>query len=225
MTSLLKAPYTLARYELRTAMRQQSAWVTTVLFFLVVCTLFPLAIGAQPILLQQIGGGVIWVAALLASLLSIEKLFDHDKEDGFLEQLLLVETPLSLLILTKLVVHYLIVALPLLIITPLLGLMFHLTPLMIGTLLITLLLGLPIVQGISAIGAALTVCLPRGGLLLALMVLPLTIPALLISTMAIEATRVGLPIIGHVALLLALLLSVLIAAPLLIALALRITLE
>jgi len=96
---------------------------------------------------------------------------------------------------------------------------------MIVILLATLLLGLPTIQGISAIGAALTVCLPRGGLLLALLVLPLTIPALIISTMAIEAARVGLPIIGHLALLLALLLAVLTAAPFTIATALRITME
>ena len=225
MTASYVAAMALLKFELRAALRQRSHLATTVIFFIVVCSLFPLAIGTQPLLLQRIGGGIIWVAALLASLLSIEKLFEHDKDDGFLEQLLLSSAPLSLLIIAKLIAHYLIVAIPLLIMAPLLGSMFHLSLSMISVLWLSLLLGLPIIQGISAIGAALTVCLPRGGLLLALLVLPLTTPALIISTMAIDAARVGLPISGYFALLLALLLVVAALAPMTIAAALKIAVE
>jgi len=211
--------------DLRLGVRKRSEWLQPILFFILVVSLFPLGVGPSPQTLASIAPGVIWVAALLATLLSLERLFRSDFEDGALEQLLLSPHSLALLVFAKVLAHWLLTGLPLIIISPLLGVLLHLPGEGIAALPLTLLLGTPILSLVGAIGVALTVGLRRGGVLLTLLVLPLYTPALIFGATAIAAASSGLPITGHLALLGAMLVLALTLAPLAAAAGLRISVD
>jgi heme exporter protein B len=184
------------------------------LFFVMVVTLFPLAVGAQPNLLQAMAPGVIWVAALLAALLSLDNLFRSDFEDGSLEQLLLSPHSLSILVLGKILAHWLVTGLPLLLVAPLLALFLGLPQAAMGTLWLTLILATPMLSLIGAIGVALTVGLRRGGMILSLLVLPLYIPVLIFASNAVDRAASGLPVTAQLNILLAMLILALVLVPL-----------
>ena len=186
-------------------------------------TLFPLGIGPEPQLLARIAPGVVWVAALLASLLSLERLFRDDLLDGSLEQLLLLPTPLAITVAGKVCAHWLVTGLPLLLLSPLLALLLSLDFSTWRAVALTLLLGTPTLSFIGAIGAALTVGLRKGGVLLSLLVLPLSIPVLIFASGAIQAAANGMAIDGYLAILGALLAGSITLAPFAAAAALRIS--
>jgi heme exporter protein B len=192
-------------------------------FFVLVVTLVPLAVGADVALLQSIGPGTIWLGALLASLLAQESLFRSDFEDGSLEQLLLSPYPLPLLVLAKISAHWIVTSVPLIVVAPLLGVLLRLPAGGTGALLLTLLLGTPVLSLIGAIGVALTVGLQKGGVMLSLLILPLYVPVLIVATLAVDAALGGLPISAHLYFLGALLVGALTLAPLAGAAALRIS--
>jgi heme exporter protein B len=199
--------------------------INPLLFFVLVTALFPLGIGAEPALLRAVGPGIIWVAALLAAMLSLDSVFRSDFEDGSLEQFLISAQPLSILVLAKVVAHWLITGLPLLIVAPLLGLLLDLPATSITTLMLTLALGTPVLSLIGAIGVALTVALRRGGMILSLLVLPLYVPVLIFATDAVQSAGAGLSIVAHTSLLGALLVLALSLSPLATAAALKISLS
>jgi heme exporter protein B len=213
----------LLRRDLRLAVRKRNELLNPILFFVIVVSLFPLGVGPGPKILAEIAPGVIWVAALLATLFSMERLFRSDFEDGALEQLLLSPHALSLLVLAKVLAHWLVTGLPLILVSPLLGLLLHLPSQGIAALPLTLLLGTPALSLIGAIGVGLTVGLRRGGVLLTLLVLPLYVPVLIFGTSAVAATTAGLPIAGQLALLGAMLALALTLAPFATAAGLRIS--
>ena len=177
--------------DLLRAFRQRSDIITPLVFFIIVASLFPLGVGPEPEILRTIAPGVIWVAALLATLLSLQRLFGHELYDGTLEQLLLSPQPLSLLVSAKIFTHWLTTGLPLVIISPLLGIQLGLSSEAIIMTVYSLLLGTPILSLIGAIGAALTLGLRGGGVLLSLLILPLYIPILIFSSSAIVASSSG----------------------------------
>lgn len=209
--------------DLRLSVRRRSELLNPLVFFVIVVSLFPLGVGPEPKTLALIAPGVIWVAALLATLLGMERLFRDDYEDGSLEQLLLTPQPLSALVLAKVLGHWLVTGLPLIIVSPLLGVLLQLPNDAYGALLASLLLGSPALSLIGAIGVALTVSLRRGGVLLTLLVLPLYVPILIFGTASVAAAAAGLPYDGQLALLGAILALALVLAPFAIAGGLRIS--
>lgn len=211
--------------DLRIALRRRADTLAALIFFVIVVSLFPLGIGAEPALLRSIAPGVVWVAALLASMLSLGRLFADDHQDGTLEQLLLAAYPLPLLVLAKIAVHWLASGLLLALVSPLLALQFDLSASATLTLLASLLLGSPLLSLIGAIGAALTVGVRGAGVLLSLLVLPLVVPVLIFGAGAVEAGAAGLGVGGHFSLLGALLAAALFLAPWVTAAALRIAAE
>ncbi|MEQ4531533.1 MAG: heme exporter protein CcmB [Mixta sp.] len=211
--------------ELRIAFRSGAEIINPLWFFLIVITLFPLGIGPAPQLLARIAPGVVWVAALLSSLLALERLFRDDFTDGSLEQLLLLPTPLPVTVLGKVIAHWLITGLPLLLLSPLAALLLSLDFASWRALALTLLLGTPTLSLLGAIGVALTVGLRRGGVLLSLLVLPLAVPVLIFASAAIDAAGTGLPISGYLAILGAMLAASASLAPFATAAALRISLH
>lgn len=223
-SSLNRAFALLLWRDLLLAYRRRTEMINPLLFFVLVTALFPLGIGANPELLRSIAPGIIWVAALLAAMLSLDSVFRSDFDDGSLEQFLISAQPLSVLVLAKVVAHWLITGLPLLIVAPLLGLLLDLSAAGIGTLMLTLLLGTPVLSMIGAIGVALTVGLRRGGVILSLLVLPLYIPVLIFASNAVETASAGLPITAHLSLLSALLVLSVSLSPLATAAALKISL-
>jgi heme exporter protein B len=211
--------------DLLLAMRRRSDVLTTLFFFVIVVSLFPLGIGPELDTLRLIAPGVFWVAALLASMLALEKLFFVDYQDGALEQMLLTPQPLSILVLGKVFSHWLVTGVPLVLLSPLLGLQYDLSGDTILTMMLTLLIGTPALSLIGAIGAALTLGLRGGGVLVSLLVLPLYIPVLIFGAGAVEAEASGLGGAGHLSMLGAILLLSILAAPLATAAALRISAE
>ncbi|ALS99040.1 heme exporter protein CcmB [Lacimicrobium alkaliphilum] len=209
--------------ELALAFRQKSELLQPLIFFVLVISLFPLGVGPGPQMLQKIGPGVIWVAVLLSSLLGMERLFREDFNDGWLEQMTLSPVPLSLVVLIKVLSHWLTCVLPLLIISPLLALFLNLTADMYQALLITLLLGTPLLSLVGATGVALTTGLQRGGVLLSLLLLPLFIPLLIFATSAVDAAALQLSYNGQLAIIGALLLLALGLTPFATAYALKVT--
>lgn len=183
--------------EARLLCRRPAELANPLVFFAIVIALFPLAVGPQTQLLQSLSPGLVWVAALLAVLLSLDGLFRSDFEDGSLEQWLLSSHPLPVLVLAKVAAHWLFSGLALVLLSPLLALMLGLPGRCLPVLLGSLLLGTPILSLLGAIGAALTVGLKRGGLLLALLILPLYIPVLILGSGALQASLQGLPVAGH----------------------------
>jgi heme exporter protein B len=215
----------LLRRDLILAHRRRSEMINPLLFFVLVTALFPLGVGADPELLRSIGPGIIWVAALLAAMLSLDSVFRSDFEDGSLEQFLLSAHPLSLLALAKVIAHWLITGLPLLIVAPLLGVLLDLSAEEIRTLMLTLALGTPVLSMVGAIGVALTVGLRRGGMILSLLVLPLYVPVLIFGANAVETAGAGMPVTAHLLLLAAMLVMALSLTPVATAAALRISLS
>lgn len=183
--------------EMRLLARRPSDLANPLVFFAIVIALFPLAVGPQTQLLQTLSPGLVWVAALLAVLLSLDGLFRSDFEDGSLEQWVLSSHPLPLLVLAKVLAHWLFSGLALVLLAPVLALMLGLPGRCLSVLLISLLLGTPVLSLLGAVGAALTVGLKRGGLLLALLILPLYIPVLILGSGALQAALQGLPASGH----------------------------
>jgi len=223
--SLLRAFTLLLKRDLTLAIRHRAEILNPLLFFVLVTSLFPLGIGADPKLLQAVGPGIIWVAALLAALLSLEGIFRSDFEDGTLEQFLLSSHPVSVLVIAKVLAHWLITGLPLLVISPLLGVLLGLPGDAIMILLITLALGTPVLSLIGAVGVALTVGLRKGGMILSLLVLPLYVPLLIFAASAVDTAAAGLPVTAHLSLISALLVLSLSLSPLATAAALRISLS
>jgi heme exporter protein B len=211
--SLTNALFAIIRRDLVLALRRRSEIANPLLFFVLVITLFPLGIGAQPHLLSAIAPGIIWVSALLAAMLSLDSLFRSDFDDGSLEQILLSPHPASVLVLGKIMAHWLVTGLPLLIIAPLLAIFLGLPSQSIGILLLTLLLGTPVLSLIGAIGVALTVGLRRGGMILSLLVLPLYVPVLIFASNAVSMAASGLPVHAQINILIAILLMSLVLAP------------
>ncbi|QEW07602.1 heme exporter protein CcmB [Nitrincola iocasae] len=221
--SLAKIFFATLKREMQLALRRRSDLVNPLIFFLMVATLFPLGVSPEPTLLAILAPGVVWVAALLATLLAMDSLFRSDFEDGSLEQILLSPQPLFVVVLGKVLAHWMMTGLPLTLMAPLLGVMLFLPAEGMQGLMLSLLIGTPTLSLVGAIGAALTVALRKGGVLISLLVLPLYIPVLIFGTAAVEAALTGLPVGGHLALLGALLALGLALAPLAIAAALRIS--
>ncbi len=215
----------IVKRDLVLALRRRSDIFTTLFFFIIVVSLFPLGIGPEMETLRLIAPGVVWVAALLASMLALERLFATDYADGTLEQMMLTPQPLFLLVLGKVVAHWLVTGLPLVVMAPVLGLQYDLSFDALRVLVLTLLLGTPVLSLIGAIGAALTLGLRGGGVLVSLLVLPLYIPVLIFGAGAVEAHASGLGGAGHLYLLGAISVLALFFAPLATAAALRVSME
>ena len=213
----------IVRRDVTIALRRRTDIFITLVFFVIVVSLFPLGIGPELDTLRLIAPGVMWVGALLASMLALEQLFSADHRDGTLEQMLLTPQPLSLLVIGKVIAHWLITGLPLVILSPLLGLQYDMSPEALQVLMIALLLGTPTLSLLGAIGAALTLGLRSGGVLVALLVLPLYIPVLIFGAGAVEATASGLGGQAHLSMLGAILLLALLGTPLATAAALRVS--
>jgi len=223
---MLRVFWCILTRDLRLALRRRTDVLTTLFFFVIVVSLFPLGVGTESKILQILGPGVVWVAALLASMLALERLFAADYEDGTLEQMLLAGQPLSLLVLAKIAAHWLLTGLPLVLIAPLVGMQYHLDSTAIGVMMVSLLLGTPVLSLIGAIGAALTLGLRGGGILLSLLVLPLYVPILVYGSGAVEVSVIDLSDTRpYLTLLGAFLVAALIFAPVASSAALRISLE
>lgn len=207
--------------ELRLAWRSGAEILNPLWFFLIVITLFPFGVGAAPQLLAQIAPGVVWVAALLAALLVMDRLFRDDWQDGSLEQLMLLPTPLVAVVLVKVVAHWMMSGLPLLIVSPLAALLLGMSLHDAGVLALTLLLGTPTLSFLGAVGVGLK----RGGVLLSLLVLPLAVPLLIFATAACQAAAAGLPVSGYLAMLAAFLTASATLCPFATAAALRLTVQ
>lgn len=218
-----KALIAVAKRDFALAYRQRAELMQPIMFFLMVITLFPLAIGANPQTLQLISGAIVWVAAILSLLMGLERLFRDDYVDGSLEHLILSPTPLYMLVLVKVIAHWLVNIVPLLLISPLLALFLNMTHTMYFTLILTLLLGTPIISLIGAIGVALTVGLQRSGVLVPLLLIPLFIPLLIFATSAIDSASMNLPISFQLGIMASLLLFSLAIAPMVIAYSLRVS--
>lgn len=224
-SGLAVAVWATLKRDLVLLLRRRSEVLNPLVFFAIVITLFPIGISPDPALLAAIAPGLLWVAALLAALLSLDSLFRSDYDDGSLEQLLLTPQPLALLVLAKVAVHWLLTGLPLALMAPLLGVMLALPAGSYAILAVSLALGSASLSLIGAIGAALTVGLSRGGVLLSLLVLPLFIPVLIFGAGAVQAAIFGDGALAHLAILGALLALALSLAPLAIAASLRISIN
>lgn len=211
--------------DLLLAFRRRSDVATTLFFFLIVSSLFPLGIGPEAAVLSSIAPGVLWVAALLAGMISLSRLFAADFADGSLEQMLIAPQPLALLVLAKISAHWIVCGLPVVLLAPLIGLQYALPNDALVVLLFSLLLGTPALSLIGAIGAALTLGVRGSGLLVALLVLPLYIPVLIFGAGAVAASQHGMSAQAHLSLLAACSLLSLVLAPLATAAALRISVE
>ena len=207
-------------------MRRRSEIFTVLFFFIVVISLFPLGISTEDQLLKQIAPGVVWVAALLASTLALDRLFSDDYEDGTLEQMTLAPVSLPIVVLAKMIAHWLLTGLPLVLISPLVGLFYHLPFESIKVMMLVLLLGTPVLSMLGAIAAALTLGLRGGGILVSLLVLPLYIPVLVYGACAISTSMLeGLSIQPYVLLLSAFMLLAIIFSPWATAAAIKISIE
>jgi heme exporter protein B len=216
---------TLLRRELTLAMRRRGDVLTILFFFVIVASLFPLGVGPDPKLLRLMGGGVVWVAALLAAMLALGRLFANDYADGTLEQLMLTPMPPVLWITGKIVAHWLVSGVPLILMAPVLGIQFDLPGESLAVLMFSLLLGTPVLSMIGAIGAALTLGLRGGGVLVSLLVLPLYIPVLIFGAGAVDGAISGMGSEAHLSLLGGILISSFMLAPWAVAAALRISIE
>jgi heme exporter protein B len=225
MSGMLAALHATIRRDLLLAARRRSEVLTALFFFVIVVSLFPLGIGPEPALLRRIAPGVLWVAALLATMLGLPRLFAADFADGTLEQMALSPHPFALLMAGKVVAHWLLSGLPLVLLAPVLGLQFDLPADALGILMLALLLGTPLLSLIGAIGAALTLGVRGSGVLISLLVLPLYVPALIFGAGAVESHIAGLGAEGHLSILAALLALSLFFAPWATTAALRIAMD
>ncbi|MDP6691099.1 MAG: heme exporter protein CcmB [Alphaproteobacteria bacterium] len=211
--------------DLLLAVRQGGATFLALVFFLLTVTLFPLGIGPEPAVLARVAPGVLWVAALLAAMLSLDRLFQADFEDGSLEQLTLSGLPVGFIVLAKIITHWLTTGLPLLLAAPVLAVLLNMNDEGFAALLLTMLIGTPALSLIGAIGAALTLTVRRGGVLLSLLVLPLYIPVLIFGVSAIDAAVHGLNAKPHILLLAALTMAAIPLCPWAAAAAVKLSLE
>jgi heme exporter protein B len=222
MTATLVA---VVRRDLLLALRQRADVANTLLFFVVVVTMVPLGVGNEPNLLREVAPGVVWVAALLAAILSLNRLFAADFADGTLEQMLLSAEPLPLIVLGKVAAHWLVTGVPVTAMSIVLGIMFDLGTESTLILMASLAAGTPILSLVGAVGAALTLGLRGGGVLISLLVLPLYVPVLILGAGAVEATAAGLGGAAHLMLLVALALFAVVLTPWAVSAALRISVE
>lgn len=213
------------RRDLLLVFRRRADVLTTVFFFVIVCTLFPLGLGPEPALLRTMAPGIVWVAALLASMLALGRLFALDYADGTLEQMAMSSEPLALIVIGKVIAHWLVSGFPLILVAPLLALQFDLPRESVWVLVHSLLIGTPILSLIGAIGAALTLGVRGGGVLLSLLILPLYIPVLIFGAGAVGAAASGLGSEAHLLLLGGLLAGAAALTPWATAVALQIALE
>ena len=220
--STINAATAMLKRDLTRALRRRSQLLHPLLFFLIITSLFPFAVGPESATLALIGPGIIWVAAVLSSTLSLEGIFRSDYEDGTLEQMVLSPHPLSVLMLAKITAHWLLSEAPLVLVAAPLGAMLGVPTKALGALVVTLLLGTPLLSLVGATASALTVGLRGGGLLLALIILPLYIPVLIFGTAATRNAAVGLPFSGQIIFLGGLAVMALTLAPLATAASLRI---
>lgn len=211
--------------DLRLSLRSGVDSAQPLIFFVIALSLFPLGVGPSPEILERIGVGVIWVLALLAVMLSLDRLFQADAEDGTLEQLVLADLPLELIVLAKCLAHWLMSGLMLVIASPLLALLLHQPAETVSVLAVALLLGTPVLTLIGSVGAALLIGARRGGVLIALLVLPLYIPILIFGVSAVEAEVMGLGGSAQLLILGAILLTALALTPFAAAAALRLSME
>ncbi len=223
---MLKVFYCVLSRDITLALRRRTDVLTTLFFFIIVVSLFPLGVGSEREQLQMLGPGVVWVAALLASMLALERLFAADYDDGTLEQLLLTGQPLALLVLGKVVAHWLLTGVPLVLVAPLVAMQYHLGATSTWVMMAALALGTPVLSLIGAIGAALTLGLRGGGILLSLLILPLYVPILVYGSGAVAVSAIEIADTQpYFHLLAAFLLGSALLAPLAAAAALRISLE
>lgn len=220
-----KAFGALLRRDFLLAYRRRSELLQPLFFLMVVTTLFPLGVGPSPQLLANIAPGVIWIAALLASVLSLDSLFRSDYEDGTLEQMVLSGQPLALIALARIVAHWLVAGLPIVLLSPLLAVWMNLPEAGLPVLIESLVIGTPVLSLIGAIGGALTVSLKRGSQLLSLLVFPLYVPLLILATNAVSSAVADLPYNGQLGLMIAGLIGALTLAPFATAAALKLSLS
>ncbi len=223
VTDMISAMTTIIRRELLIAFRRQADVLNPLWFFIIVITLFPLSIGPEPNLLARIAAGIVWVAALLSALLSLERLFRDDFQDGSLEQMMLMPIPLQLVVISKVISHWVLTGLPLILISPVLAIILSLDFNTWLAVVLTLLVGTPTLSFIGAIGVGLTVGLQKGGVLLSLLILPLYIPILIFATSAIDAAALGMGYSGQLAILGAMLVGATTLTPFAISAALRVS--
>lgn len=213
------------RHELRVAFRHRAELANPLWFFIIAIALFPLAVGPEATLLARIAPGIVWVIALLSSLMAFERLFRDDFLDGSLEQLMLLPLPLPAVVLAKVLAHWLVTGLPLLLLSPLVALLLGMNAHAWSVMALTLLLGTPVLSFFGALGVALTLGLQRGGVLLSVLILPLCIPLLIFATAALDAGSQGLPVAGYLAVLGAMLTASATLLPFATAAALRISVQ
>jgi len=221
----MSALFTIIHRDLLLVMRRKSEVLTALFFFVVVASLFPLGIGADAALLRKIAPGVLWVAALLSTLLGLHRMFAADYQDGALEQLALAPQPMVILVTGKIIAHWIVCGLPLVLLAPLIGIQFDLDTSSLYILMLTLLLGTPVLSLLGSVGAALTLGVRGGSVLMSLLILPLYIPVLIFGAGAVYANSVGLDISGHFSLLGALLILALAFIPWVSAAAVKIAIE
>jgi heme exporter protein B len=221
----MNAMLAIIRRDLLLVMRRKSEVLTALFFFVVVTSLFPLGIGADTALLRKIAPGVLWVAALLSTLLGLQRMFAADYQDGALEQLALSPQPMVLLVTGKIIAHWIVCGLPLVLLAPIIGIQFDLDASSLYVLMGTLLLGTPVLSLLGSIGAALTLGVRGGGVLLSLLILPLYIPVLIFGAGAVYANSVDLDTSGHFSLLGALLILALAFVPWVSSAAVKIAIE
>ena len=221
----MSALFAIIHRDLLLVMRRKSEVLTALFFFIVVTSLFPLGVGADAALLRKIAPGVIWVAALLATLLGLQRMFAADYVDGALEQMALSPYPMVLLITGKILAHWIVCGLPLVILAPIIGIQFDLDASSLYVLMGTLLLGTPVLSLLGSIGAALTLGVRGGSLLMSLLILPLYVPVLIFGAGAVYANSVGLDTTGHFSLLGALLILALAFVPWVSTTAVKIAIE
>lgn len=224
-TSLLSACLCLYRRDMTVALRRSQDVLTPLVFFAIVTSLFPLGVGPEPHVLRMLAPGVLWVAALLAGMLALHRLFSSDYADGSLELIALSPHPLTLLVLAKIAAHWTLTGLPLTLIAPLLALQLYLPGEAMTTLVWSLLIGTPLLSLIGSIGAALTLGLRGGGVLVSLLVLPLYTPIVIFGAGAVAQAAEGIPAQAHLSLLAAFLVLALAFAPWAAAAALRVSLD
>lgn len=208
--------------ELRLLARQKSDWLNPVLFFIIVLTLFPLGVGPEPNMLRIMAPGIVWIAALLSVLLAAERLFKDDFRNGVVEQLVAAKHALMPFVLAKIFSNWLSTGLPLLLLSPVVALLFNMQQPALYAMAFTLALGTPVLSLLSVLGAAITVSADKGGILLALLILPLYIPLLIFASAAIEAASMGLAYTGQLAVLVAIMLFSLALVPMAVCSALKI---
>ncbi len=222
---MLNVLLTVIHRDLLVAFRRRAELMNPVLFYAIVVTLFPLGVSPDVSFLSKLAPGVVWVTALLAALISVERIFKQDFEDGSIEQLFLSPYPVSLLIFGKVVAHWIITGVPMLGIVPIMAMLLHIPGQVLPVLWISVLIGTPILSLVGAIGAALTVGLGGGGMLIGLLVLPLYIPVLIFASSAVSAAMDGQAVSGQLAMLGAGLILALILAPLAISASLKVSMD